>query len=47
MLREAKGFEEQEKITKERIDAKNSFENYIYLMKNTVEDKEKGICAKL
>ena len=39
MLREAKEFEEQDKITKERIDAKNSFENYIYSMKNTVEDK--------
>ena len=47
MLREAKEFEEQDKITKERIDAKNSFENYIYSMKNTVEDKEKGLGAKL
>ena len=47
MLKEAKEFEEQYKITKERIDAKNSFENYIYSMKNTVEDKEKGIGAKL
>ena len=37
MLKEAKEFEEQDKITKERIDAKNSFENYIYSMKNTVE----------
>ena len=47
MLREAKEFEEQDKITKERIDAKNSFENYIYTMKNTVEDKEKGLGSKL
>ena len=47
MLKEAKEFEEQDKITKERIDAKSSFENYIYSMKNTVEDKEKGIGAKL
>ena len=47
MLREAKEFEEQDKITKERIDAKNSFENYIYSMKNTVEDKEKGLGSKL
>ncbi len=47
MLKEAKEFEEQDKITKERIDAKNSFENYIYSMKNTVEDKEKGIGSKL
>ena len=47
MLKEAKEFEEQDKITKEKIDAKNSFENYIYSMKNTVEDKEKGLGAKL
>ena len=47
MLKEAKEFEEQDKITKERIDAKNSLENYIYSMKNTVEDKEKGVGAKL
>jgi len=47
MLKEAKEFEEQDKITKERIDSKNSFENYIYSMKNTVEDKEKGLGNKL
>ena len=42
MLKEAKEFEEQDKIVKEKIDARNSLENYIYSMKNTVEDKEKG-----
>ena len=47
MLREAKEFEEQDKITKERINAKNSLENYIYSIKNTIEDKEKGIGSKL
>ena len=47
MLKEAKEFEEQDKITKEKIDAKNSLENYIYSMKNTVEDKEKGIGNKI
>jgi len=47
MLREAKEFEEQDKVTKEKIDAKNSLENYIYSMKNTVEDKEKGIGDKI
>jgi heat shock protein 5 len=47
MLREAEQFAEQDKKTKERIDAKNSLENYIYSMKNTVEDKEKGIGDKL
>ena len=47
MLREAKEFEEKDKISKERINAKNSFENYIYSIKNTFDDKEKGIGAKL
>jgi heat shock protein 5 len=47
MLREAEQFAEQDKLTKEKIDAKNSLENYIYSMKNTVEDKEKGIGDKL
>ena len=41
MLNEAKEFEEQDKKVKEKIDAKNSLENYIYSMKNTVEDKDK------
>lgn len=47
MLKEAKEFEEQDKLVKEKIDARNSLENYIYSMKNTVEDKEKGLGNKL
>jgi heat shock protein 5 len=41
MLKEAEEFAEQDKIAKERIDARNAFENYVYSMKNTVEDPEK------
>jgi len=41
MVKDAETFAEQDKLTKEKIDAKNSLENYIYSMKNTVEDKEK------
>jgi len=41
MLREAEEFAEHDKVVKEKIDAKNSLENYIYSMKNTVEDKDK------
>jgi len=41
MVKEAEQFAEQDKLVKEKIDAKNSLENYIYSMKNTVEDKEK------
>ena len=47
MLKEAKEFEEQDKLVKEKIDARNSLENYIYSMKNTVEDKEKGLGDKV
>jgi len=41
MVEEAAKFEEQDKKVKDRIDAKNSLDNYLYSMKNTVEDKEK------
>jgi len=41
MVKDAEQFAEQDKKVKEKIDAKNSLENYIYSMKNTVEDKEK------
>lgn len=41
MIKDAEQFAEQDKQVKEKIDAKNSLENYIYSMKNTVEDKDK------
>ena len=41
MLEEAEEFAEQDKLAKEKIDAKNSLESYIYSMKNSVEDPEK------
>jgi endoplasmic reticulum chaperone BiP len=41
MIRDAEKFAEQDKALKEKIDAKNSLENYIYTMRNTIEDKEK------
>jgi endoplasmic reticulum chaperone BiP len=37
MLREAEEFAEQDKTAKERIDAKNSLESYIYSMKAQIE----------
>jgi hypothetical protein len=36
LLQEAKEFEEEDKKVKERIDAKNSLESYIYNIKNTI-----------
>jgi heat shock protein 5 len=41
MIKDSEKFAEQDKILKEKIDAKNSLENYIYTMRNTIEDKEK------
>lgn len=41
MIRDSEKFAEQDKILKEKIDAKNTLENYIYTMRNTIEDKEK------
>lgn len=34
MLKEAEQFAEEDKIAKEKIDAKNSLESYIYSVKN-------------
>src|ERR1035441_1566611 len=41
MIRDAEKFADQDKELKEKIDAKNSLENYLYTMRNTIEDKEK------
>lgn len=41
MLKDAEEFAEQDKVAKERIDAKNSLDSYLHSMKNTVEDPEK------
>lgn len=41
MLKDAETFKEQDREAKGRIDARNSFESYIYSMRNTIEDEEK------
>jgi heat shock protein 5 len=41
MIREAEEFADEDKETKARVDAKNALENYIYSMRNSVEDAEK------
>lgn len=41
MLRDAEEFAEQDKLAKEKVDARNSLDSYIHQMKNTVEDPEK------
>lgn len=39
MLKEAEDFAEEDKLAKERIDAKNSLESYIYSVKNQMDDE--------
>jgi endoplasmic reticulum chaperone BiP len=39
MLKEAEEFAEDDKLAKERIDAKNSLESYIYSIKQQMEDE--------
>ncbi|KFK43208.1 hypothetical protein AALP_AA1G094300 [Arabis alpina] len=41
MIREAEEFAEEDRIVKEKIDAKNNLETYVYNMKSAVADKEK------
>ncbi|KAL0299699.1 UNVERIFIED_CONTAM: Luminal-binding protein 5 [Sesamum radiatum] len=41
MVREAEEFAEEDKKVKERIDARNSLETYVYNMRNQINDKDK------
>lgn len=41
MIADAEKFADEDKIIKEKIDAKNSLDNYLHSMRNTIEDKEK------
>ena len=47
MVREAEEFAEEDKKLKERIDARNGLESYLYNLKNTLEDDEKGMADNL
>ena len=41
MVADAEKFAESDKAIKEKIDARHQLENYIYQMRNTIEDKDK------
>ena len=41
MVNDAEKFAEEDKVLKEKIDAKNSLDSYLHSMRNTIEDKEK------
>lgn len=41
MIADAEKFADEDKALKEKIDARHSLQNYVYTMRNTVEDKDK------
>jgi len=41
MIADAEKFADEDKAIKEKIDAKHSLQNYIFSMRNTIEDKDK------
>merc|ERR1712099_56454 len=47
MVREAEEYADEDKKVKERIDARNGLESFVYNLKNTLEDDEKGLADKL
>merc|ERR1712196_328909 len=47
MVKEAEEFAEEDKKVKDRIDGRNALEGYLYNIKNTIEDEEKGVGGKI
>ncbi|CAK9098393.1 Luminal-binding protein 5 (BiP 5) (78 kDa glucose-regulated protein homolog 5) (GRP-78-5) [Durusdinium trenchii] len=47
MVQEAEEFAEEDKLNKQRIDARNGLEGYAYNLKNMLNDEEKGLKDKL
>jgi heat shock protein 5 len=47
MVKEAEDFAEEDKKVKERIDSRNGLESYLYNLKNTLDDDEKGLADKI
>merc|ERR1712113_212176 len=47
MVKEAEDYAEEDKKIKERIDSRNGLESYLYNLKDTLEDDEKGLADKL
>lgn len=41
MIADAEKFEEEDRLIKERVDAKHALHSYIYNMRNQIEDKDK------
>merc|ERR1711968_345808 len=47
MVREAEEFADEDKKVRGRITARNGLESYLYNLKNTLEDDEKGVADKI
>merc|ERR1711937_1120297 len=47
MVQEAEDYAEEDKKIKERIDARNGLESYLYNLKNTLDDDEKGVADNI
>jgi len=47
MVQEAEEFRDEDKKVREKIEARNQLENYVYSMKNTLSDSEKGVADKI
>ena len=47
MLKDAEKFAKEDREARERTEARNKLEGYIYSMKNTLSDSDKGIADKI
>ena len=47
MVADSEKFAEEDRIIKEKIDAKHALQHYVYHMRNTIEDKDRGLGDKL
>jgi len=47
MVREAEEFADEDKKVQQRITSRNGLESYLYNLKNTLDDDEKGIAEKI
>lgn len=47
MVQDAEDYSEEDRQVKERTDAKNSLEGYLYNVKNVLDDEEGGVASKI
>merc|ERR1711935_615136 len=47
MVKEAEEHAEEDKKVKDRIDSRNGLKSYLYNLKNTLNDEEKGVADKM